>query len=190
MIHRRRLRSAWNRVDSGELHQAPRKWQPWLSDTGSLTQKIERAIRQKLEVVVLRDCRQDLNSDESRYFRFQIKRCRIREVLLCVNGTPLVMARSVIPCSSSSGSNHEVLRLGKKPLGAVLFAKTRMHSKKKPIREIARLDKKSTLWKKCSQQYPDLLSACWARRTLYELKGRPILVSEVFLTTLLNYSSN
>ena len=190
MVHRRRLRSAWNRVDSGALHQAPRKWQPWLSDTGSLTQKIENVIGQKLEVLVLKDCRQNLNSDESRYFHFKIKRCRLREVLLCVDGIPLVMARSIIPNSSSSGSNHEVLRLGKKPLGAVLFAKTRMHSKKKSHRMISRLDKKSALWKKCFQQYPELPSVSWARRTLYQLKGRPLLVSEVFLPALLNYPSN
>ena len=187
MIHRSRLRSAWNRVDSGELHQAPRQWQPWLSDTGSLTQKIEQAIGQKLEVVVLRDCRQNVDSDESRYFHFKIKHCRIREVLLCANGIPLVMARSIIPTMSASGSNHEVLRLGKKPLGAVLFAKTRMHSQKKPLREIARLDKQSALWKKCLQLYPELPSASWARRTLYKLKGRPLLVSEVFLPALLNH---
>jgi chorismate--pyruvate lyase len=135
----------------------------------------------------LRDCRQDLNSDESRYFHFKITRCRIREVLLCANGIPLIMARSLIPSSSSSGSNHEVLRLGKKPLGAVLFAKTRMHSQKKPPREIARLDKHGPLWKKCFEQYPALPSAIWARRTLYRLKGRPLLVSEVFLPALLKY---
>jgi chorismate--pyruvate lyase len=110
--------------------------------------------------------------------------------LLCANGIPLVMAHSIIPSSSSSGSNHEVLRLGKKPLGAVLFAKTRMHSKQKPHREIVRLDKQSALWKKCFQQYPELPSVSWARRTLYQLKGRPLLVSEVFLPALLNYPSN
>ena len=186
MVHRRRLRSAWNRIDSGELHQAPRQWQPWLSDTGSLTQKIEQAIGQKLEVVVLHDCRQNLNSDESRYFHCKIKRCRVREVLLCVNQIPLVMAHSIIPTASSSGSNHAILRLGKKPLGAVLFAKTRMHSKKKPLREITRLDKNSPLWKKCFKQFPTLPKAVWARRTLYMLKGHPLLVNEVFLPALLN----
>ena len=158
MIHRNRLRSSWNRVGSGGIHRAPRKWQPWLSDTGSLTQKIEKAIGQKLEVQVLRDCPQTLNSDESRYFHFRTRRCRVREVLLCFNGTPLVMAHSVIPTLSSSGSNHAILRLGKKPLGAVLFAKTRMHSKQKPPREIARLDKQSALRRKCFQQYPELPS--------------------------------
>jgi chorismate lyase len=187
MIRRNRLRSAWNRVGSGEIHLAPRKWQPWLSDTGSLTQKIENAIGQKLEVQVLRDCPQSLNSDESRYFHFKIRRCRVREVLLCANNIPVVMAHSVIPTLSSSGSNHAVLRLGTKPLGAVLFAKTRKHSKPKAPREIARLDKSSLLWKRCSKNYIGLSSPLWARRTLYQLKGHPILVNEIFLPALLSF---
>jgi len=186
MSHRNRLRSAWNRVGSGEIHRAPRKWQAWLSDTWSLTQKIEKAIGQKLQVQVLRDCPQTLNSDESRYFHFKIRRCRVREVLLCANNIPLVMAHSVIPTLSSSGSNHAVLRLGTKPLGAVLFSKIRKPSKIKPPRDIARLDKSSALWKKCSKYYPGLSSPLWARRTLYELKGHPILVNEIFLPALLN----
>ena len=186
MIHRNRLRSAWKRVGSGAIHRAPREWQPWLSDTGSLTQKIEKAIGQKLEVQVLRDCPQSLNSDESRYFHFKLRRCRVREVLLCANGTPLVMAHSVIPTLSSSGSNHGVLRLGTKPLGAVLFAKTRKHSKARPPRDIARLDKSSELWKKSSKHLSGMSSPLWARRTLYRLKGHPILVNEIFLPALLN----
>jgi len=187
MTHRNRLRSAWNRVGSGAVHRAPRQWQSWLSDTGSLTQKIEKAIGQKLEVQVLRDCPQSLNSDESRYFHFKLRRCRVREVLLCVNHVPLVMAHSVIPTPSSSGSNHAVLRLGTKPLGAVLFSKTHQHSKSKPPRDIARLDKSSALWKRCSKNHPELSSPLWARRTLYRLKGHPILVSEIFLPALLSF---
>lgn len=186
MIHRNRLRSAWNRVDSGEIHRAPRQWQSWLSDCGSLTQNIEKAIGQKLEVQILRDFSQSLNSDESRYFHFKIRRCRVREVLLCANGIPLVMAHSVIPTLSSSGSNHAILRLGTKPLGAVLFSKTRKHSKAKPPRDIARLDKSSDLWKRCSKHFKNLSSPLWARRTLYRLKGHPILVNEIFLPALLD----
>lgn len=95
------------------------------------------------------------------------------------------MAHSVIPTLSSSGSNHSILRLGSKPLGAVLFSKTRKHSKAKPPRDVARLDKSSELWKKCSKHFADLSSPLWARRTLYRLKGHPILVNEIFLPALL-----
>ncbi len=185
MNRRNRLRSSWNRVGSGAIHRAPREWQSWLSDTGSLTQKIENAIGQKLHVQILRDCPQSLNSDESRYFHFRIRRCRVREVLLCANGVPLVMAHSVIPTLSSSGSNHSILRLGTKPLGAVLFSKTRKHSKPRPPRDIARLDKNCPLWKKYSKHLANLSSPLWARRTLYRLKGHAILVNEIFLPELL-----
>jgi chorismate lyase len=95
------------------------------------------------------------------------------------------MAHSVIPTLSSSGSNHEVLRLGKKPLGAVLFAKSRQCLKANPPRDMARLDKQSALWKKCSKHFSSLSSPLWARRTLYRLKGHPILVNEIFLPALL-----
>jgi chorismate--pyruvate lyase len=190
MSYRNRLRSAWNRVDSGELHRAPRQWQPWLSDTGSLTQKLEKAIGQKLVVQVLRDRRQSLHQDEHHYFQNRIKRCRIREVLLCVNETPLVIARSIIPTYSSSGSNHAILRLGTRPLGAVLFSKTRMHSKARPQRDIARLDKSSKLWKGFQKDGITSSSPLWARRTLYRLKGHPILVNEIFLPALLQYSAS
>ena len=187
MPHRGRLRSVWNRVDFGGHHRAPSHWQSWLSDTGSLTQKIEHAIGQKLEVIVLSDCRQNLNSDESRYFHFKLRRCRIREVLLCRKGIPLVMGRSIIPTTSSMGSNHAILRLGKHPLGAILFANKHKQKKQKAQREIAHVNKGHPLWKKCSKKYSDLLSPVWARRTLYHLKAHPLLVTEVFLPNLLNY---
>ncbi|MBT8543423.1 chorismate lyase [Polynucleobacter paneuropaeus] len=185
MPHQRRLLSKWNRVDSGELHLAPCRWQRWLSDTGSLTQKIEEHIAQKLEVRVLRDSRQTLNSDESRYFHFQPQRCRVREVLLCKGNTPLVIARSVIPASSILGGNQGLLRLGNKPLGAVLFAKKPNSSKRKVLREICYLSKRDPFWQHFQKLYPSLPSKLWARRTLYQLKGKPILVCEVFLPALL-----
>ena len=190
MPRRNRLRSAWNRVDSGEIHRAPRQWQPWLSDTGSLTQKIEKAIGQKLVVKVLRDRPQSLHQDEYPYFRNRIKHCRVREVLLCANETPLVIARSIIPTLSSSGSNHSILRLGTRPLGAVLFSKTRMHSKARPQRDIARLDRSSLLWRGFHKTGITLPSSLWARRTLYQLKGHPILVNEIFLPALLERSTS
>ncbi|QWD87467.1 chorismate lyase [Polynucleobacter paludilacus] len=185
MLRQRRLLSEWNRVDSGEVHLAPRRWQAWLSNTGSLTHKIEEHIAQRLEVRVLRDSRQILNSDESRYFHLRPRRCRIREVLLCQGETPLVIARSIIPTSSAQGSNQSILRLGNKPLGAVLFAKMPNASKRKFLREITYLSKSDPLWRHFQKLYPSLPSKLWARRTIYQLKGKPILVCEVFLPALL-----
>ena len=147
----------------------------------------KKAIGQKLVVKVLRDRRQSLHPDEYHYFQNRIKHCRVREVLLCANETPLVIARSIIPTLSSSGSNHSILRLGTKPLGAVQFSKTRMHSKTRPQRDIARIDRTTSLWQSFNKAGIALPSSLWARRTLYHLKGHPILVNEVFLPALLKY---
>lgn len=183
MFHRNRLRSRWNRVDSGELHMAPRQWQTWLSDTGSLTRKLEAAFGSRIEVLVLADRLQTIHSDESRFFHGRTKRCRVREVLLLIDKKPIVIARSIIPTPTSSGSNHAILKLGKKPLGAVLFqGHNRNRNRIKAHREISQLDRHHPLWKRCHQRYPNMPTGSWARRTLYHLKGHPLLVNEVFLT--------
>lgn len=191
MAHHNRLRSVWNRVDSGGalrakggLHRAPPAWQGWLSDTGSLTKKIELAFNQRLEVIVLADELQNVLPEESYLFNKSLQRCRVREVLLCIQGVPVVVARSVIPTTSSSGHNRLILKLGNKPLGAVLFANT-YGLKSKTVRDIARLNRRQAIWRACQKKYPDLPPQLWARRTIYFLNGHPLLVSELFLPGLL-----
>jgi len=183
VLYRNRLRSIWNRVGSGGLHLAPRQWQTWLGDTGSLTRKLEASFESRIDVVVLADRLQTIHSDESRFFHGRIKRCRVREVLLFINQQPVVIARSIIPILTASGSNHAILKLGKKPLGAVLFqGHNRNSNRLKAHREIALLDRRHPLWKNCQRRYPEMPTGSWARRTLYHLRGHPLLVNEVFLT--------
>jgi chorismate--pyruvate lyase len=183
MQHRNRLRSVWNRVGSGAIHLAPRQLQTWLSDTGSLTRKLEAAFESRIEVLVLADRLHTIHSDESRFFHGRTKRCRVREVLLLIDGQPIVIARSIIPTFTASGSNHATLKLGAKPLGAVLFqGRNRNRSRIKAHREIAQLNRRHPLRKDCQRHYPEMPTGSWARRTLYHLKGHPLLVNEVFLT--------
>jgi chorismate--pyruvate lyase len=191
LVRHNRLRSVWNRVDSGGtlrakggLHRAPPAWQDWLGDTGSLTKKIELAFNQRLEVIVLADELQNVLSEESGLFKKPLQRCRVREVLLCIQGVPVVVARSVIPTSSSSGHNRRILKLGNKPLGAVLFANT-YGLRSKTVRDIAQLNRRQALWRACQKRYPNLPPQLWARRTIYFLNGHPLLVSELFLPGLL-----
>lgn len=183
MPHRNRLRSLWNRVGSGAIHLAPRQLQPWLGDTGSLTRKLEANSHSRVEVLILADRVQTIDSDESRFFHGRTKRCRVREVLLLIDHQPIVIARSIIPTCTASGSNHTILKLGKKPLGAVLFqGHNRNRNRIKAHREITQLHRHHPLWKNCQRLYPEMPSGSWARRTLYYLKGHPLLVNEVFLT--------
>ncbi|MEY4699266.1 MAG: hypothetical protein RIR85_686, partial [Pseudomonadota bacterium] len=98
-------------------------------------------------------------------FNKPLNHCRIREVYLCVNNVPVVFARSVLPTSSSTGVNRDVLQLGSKPLGEVLFKKGKAPILLRQITEVPGLG--------------------WGRRSLYQLRGHPILISEFFLPELL-----
>ncbi len=161
----KKLRQSWVNLDHVALHAVPQIWQDWLSNAGSLTQLISNKTKSPVSVEVLTDHNQNLLKDEACLFHQPLHRCRIREVYLCVNDVPVVFARSVLPTSSSTGINRDVLQLGSKPLGEVLFKKG-----KAPI---------------LLRQITEVPSLGWGRRSLYQLRGHPILISEFFLPELL-----
>jgi chorismate--pyruvate lyase len=175
--------SIWKNTNRGVLQSAPRFWQTWLADTGSLTAKLEQQLNHKLSVQVLVDRNQNVLKNERHFFNRPLRRCRVREVLLSADQTPLVLARSIIPVSSASGSNQFVLKLGRRPLGAVLFARKK-GKKHNNEREMICLKQSHPLWQSCKKKYPLLPNKLWARRTLYQLKNHPLLVNEIFLPTL------
>lgn len=161
----KKLRQSWVNLDHVALHAVPQIWQDWLSDAGSLTQLISNRTESSVSVEVLTDHNQNLLNDEALLFHKPLKHCRIREVYLCVNDVPVVFARSVLPTSSSTGVNRDVLQLGSKPLGEVLFKKGKAPILLRQITEVPGLG--------------------WGRRSLYQLRGHPILISEFFLPELL-----
>lgn len=161
----KKLRQSWVNLDHVALHAVPQIWQDWLSDAGSLTQLIANKTQSTVSVEVLNDHNQNLLKDEALLFDKPLNRCRIREVYLCVNEVPVVFARSILPTSSSTGINRDVLQLGSKPLGEVLFKKG-----KAPI---------------LLRQITEVLGLGWGRRSLYQLRGHPILITEFFMPELL-----
>jgi chorismate--pyruvate lyase len=162
----KKLRQSWVNLNHVALHAVPPIWQDWLSDASSLTQLIASKTQSSVSVAVLSDCIQNLLQDETVLFNKPIRRCRVREVYLCVNDVPVVFARSVLPTASSTGINREVLQLGSKPLGEVLFKKG-----KAPI---------------VFRQITESPGLGWGRRSLYQLRGHPLLISEFFLPELLD----
>lgn len=161
----KKLRQSWVNLDHVALHAVPQIWQDWLSDAGSLTQLIANKTQSTVSVEVLNDHNQNLLKDEALLFDKPLSRCRIREVYLCVNEVPVVFARSILPTSSSTGINRDVLQLGSKPLGEVLFKKGKAPILLRQITEVPGLG--------------------WGRRSLYQLRGHPILITEFFMPELL-----
>ena len=85
-----------------------------------------------------------------RYFMRSFRRCRVREVYLCVDNIPVVFARSILPTSSCTGINRDLLQVGNKPLGDVLFKNGQAPILLRQVTEIPRIG--------------------FGRRTLYQLR--------------------
>ena len=161
----KKLRRSWLNLDHAVLHSAPQIWQDWLSYPFSLTQYIEHRTGQSVTVQVLSDQYQLVLDDERHLFTRPFQRCRVREVHLCIDNTPVVYARSILPTTSCTGINRDLLQIGNKPLGEVLFKKGKAPILLRQITEIAHIG--------------------YGRRSLYQLRGHPILITEFFLPTLL-----
>ncbi|MEO3992139.1 chorismate lyase [Pseudocitrobacter cyperus] len=90
--------------------------------------------------------------DEQRYW--------LREILLCVDGTPWLAGRTVVPESTLSGPELALQQLGKTPLGRYLFTSSML------TRDFIEIGCDASLW---------------GRRSRLRLSGKPLLLTELFL---------
>ena len=106
----------------------------------------------------------------------------LRDVRLNCGETPLVYAHSVIPRDGLDGPWRHLAGLGNRPLGAALFADPRI---RRGTLHYLRLDRRHPLYRCAAGHLGPLPRTLWARRSLFELAGCPILVTEVFLPAAL-----
>lgn len=144
-------------------------WRKWLLDTGSLTQNVKDLAPGRFSLQLL----------DRRFDRPSLSECTalnipprheayIREVTLCVDNQPHIYARSIIPRSTFTASERQLLKLNNKPLGEFLFA--HKHMRRGPI-EI-----------KQGQLNGETV---WGRRSIFYVNNKPLLVCEYFLPSLL-----
>lgn len=167
----------WKRL--APAHTDP--WRPWLVYPGSLTRRI-RAHCRDFEVCVVSTQIRFPNEDEYRAIgRPAHKRAYVREVLLLADGEPVVLAHSIVSQRDLRGVWHAVAGLGTRPLAEILFADSRV--RRRPF-EYARVDPSHPLGRRVRQVLGRRFGALRARRSLFVLRGRPLLVTEVFLPRL------
>lgn len=102
----------------------------------------------------------------------------IRQVHLLCGEQPWVFARTVIPPHTLRGKQRRLSRLGKKPLGAVLFADKSM---RRTEMEIACILPGQQLYQLATHHMALTEHAIWGRRSVFFLNRNPLLVSEIFL---------
>lgn len=105
----------------------------------------------------------------------------VREVFLYCGERPAVFARSVLMPTGLRGPWHALDDLGSRPLGAALFADPRV--KRMPLR-FRKINPHHPLYHRATVPLSTRPPHLWARRSVFCLGGRPLLVTEVFLPAI------
>ncbi|PKH22268.1 chorismate lyase [Enterobacterales bacterium CwR94] len=132
----------------------------WLMEEDSMTKRFERHCGE-VTVTLIREgfvtaetvaTEAALLPESPRYW--------LREILLCGDGVPWLVGRTVVPESTLNGPEALLQSLGTRPLGRYLFASS---SLTRDFIEPGRID------------------ALWGRRSRLRLSGKPLLLTELFL---------
>lgn len=167
----------WQPAHGGILVQMPENLGPWLIDEGSLTRKLVALSKDQFEVQVLRQEVATPGAAEANALKMtQQTPVMIREVVLKGRGRPWIFARSILPMTTMTGRLAGLRTLSNQPLGELLFQDPSMT--REPL-EAACLPARIL-------SVPAALAAgdepLWARRSVFFLDQKPLLVSEVFLS--------
>lgn len=170
-------RAAWRAVPPGHPHPL----HGWLTSRGSLTARIV-ARTDQFKLTRLMQRYRTANIDELGELGLRAKeKVLVRKVILWSGDMPLVFAHSIAGRHDLAGTWRSLRGLGTRPLAAMLFANPRVT--RQPI-EFQRIDKRHPLYREAVALFPTLPPSLWARRSVFLLKGRPLLVTEVFLPGL------
>tara|TARA_R110001592_G_scaffold363348_1_gene684684 strand:+ start:6475 stop:6996 length:522 start_codon:yes stop_codon:yes gene_type:complete len=156
----------WRNYRRVPVVKLPYQQRSWVLDRGSLTKRLIHASKGDFKVKISRQLWALPNLDERNLLNLPLgQRALIREVSLLCGGIVWVKARSIIPLATLTGAEKHLAHLGERPLGAFLFKSKTM--KRGPLQIASFRNKKH---KNIS-----------ARRSVFFLQDKPILVSEFFM---------
>jgi chorismate--pyruvate lyase len=160
----------WSSRNKREYFTIPLDWRNTLFDTGSLTAQLIAISDGDFSVQVLWQGWRKMSQQEALLLNCthsnSVAWCR--DVALKVKGETRVYARTCMPKSTLIGHESQLKKLGNKPLGAYLFNHPRMRRGKMSAYRIPNNE----------------LSLSWARRSVFYLQEKPILVTEAFTQPL------
>jgi len=162
-------------------HSLPRLLRSWLSDRGSLTQRLKSRCA-SFRVVPLATGLARPNPDEYALLGLAPgTRAYVREVMLLCDGVPVVFAHSVLPHGSLRGGWNGITRLGSRSLGEALFSDHRIERQPLAYRNVR---SHHPLFRAIAAQQTQAAGSLWARRSVFCLNHHPLLVTEVFLPAI------
>ncbi|MFN4116825.1 MAG: chorismate--pyruvate lyase family protein [Inhella sp.] len=154
----------------------------WLRAPGSLSQRLARHGR--FEVELLRQTTAKLRAPERRQLGQPRRGCTlVREVLLRVDGRPLVWARSSLHKSGLAGPWKALKGLGTKPLATLLYADPRvsrslLQPRRLAVRGATRRQMERQWQQATGESAPRAM--LWSRHSVFHRQGALLRVMELF----------
>ena len=160
----------------------------WLDASGSLSRRLA-ALGERFEVQTLQQGPRRLSRAEATdLMPHRHVRGWVREVLLRVDGVPLVWARSVATRRALNGPWRALRGLGTRPLADLLFKDPRVqrtplrHERLAPHGPLAcHLERQ---WRLANDGAPLPRGMVWARSSVFHRRGAPLRVMEAFAPAL------
>ena len=173
-----RYEPEWRVIASERGSGLPKPWRDWLLHHGSLTARLQQRCAGQLTVEVLsQDWRVPVSSEQRHLALEPEQTALVREVVLSGNGDPWVYARSIIPKATFECALKPGHELGDEPLGAWLFSEPSMT---RGAIEVAKVTRDYLI----AFQPSHYVCQMWARRSVFRVRAKPLLVIEVFLPAL------
>lgn len=154
----------------------------WLRAPGSLSQRLARHGR--FEVQVLRQTTAKLRAPERRQLGHPRRGCTlVREVVLRVDGQPLVWARSSLHQSGLAGPWKALKGLGTKPLATLLYSDPRVS---RSLLQPRRLAVQGATRRQMQRQWQQAIGSAapramlWSRHSVFHRQGALLRVMELF----------
>ncbi len=169
----------WTALSSRRLPGVSPAVHAWLSDAGSLTRSVIASCRRGFRVELIAQTRATaLPSEAVLLAAGPAQATLVREVRLCCGREAWVFARTLIPMGSLRGPVRALTRLGRRPLGEVLFSDP---TTRRLRVEVARITARHRLFARATEHLVHRPDVIWGRRTLFDYRGERILVNELFL---------
>ncbi|MBL1143227.1 MAG: chorismate lyase [Proteobacteria bacterium] len=181
------LKLDWQNKESVQQKISDKRISPFLFNEGSLTYYIQQHCKGEFNLELVSESWQAAMSDEIALLSLSDnEKTFIRKVRLKCDNQALVYARTVIPEKTFSGKNKKLSCLGTNPLADILFKDENTY---RADMCYAKITVDCGLYKEATKDL-DIISELWGRQSLFYTEQQPLLITEIFLPSILECNKN
>lgn len=167
----------WKKNRPGIKQTLPANVNSWVNEKNSITKRLRSFYGQAVSVEILFHRWKPAYLSERNLLRLPHQQFNlIREVLLHIDGKPLILARSILPEQTIKIAKRNLSHLGTRPLGEVIFSYPKLERL-----ELNTCCISNNLWTPAILNRIDTTQQIWGRRTVYAIQQQKMLVSEFFM---------